>query len=350
MTEQAIADNPAGSAPATEAVVEPKQFHEFTAQERSEYLKTLKTPDPPKTEESAPQQTAEPEKAESAPESAPEPPQEKAKGKPKGTGTPEEKRIPQLLSERNALEKRVAELEKQLKEGAAPTKAEPAPQPKPGLEAPKKPKWEEFQAQGKTYEEYDAAKDEYFEKLAEFKSKMAVEEDRKARAQAEVDRTVAERLASAEKLYPDYREVAAPAMERLGAEAHPLVKEMLSSSEYLAHMLYVMGKDAGELASFLGMAKSNPFAAMRKIAIYEQLIKEELTKPKGEAKAESEAEPPKPESSKPAKKVTSVPPPLEEVGGKVTKAPDPLAEALAAGDVGAYRRELNRQRRMSARG
>src|SRR5579872_4521213 len=257
MTEQAIAHNPAGSAPATEAV-EPKQFHEFSAEERSDYLKTLKPPkeEKPKTEESAPQETAatpEPEKpveSETESESAPEKPQEKAKGKAKGTGTPEEKRIPQLLSERNALEKRIAELEKKLQEGAAPKNAEPAPQPKANtLEAPKKPTWAEFQAQGKTFEEFDAAKDEYFEKLSEYKANKAVEADRQARLQEEANKAVAAKLDAAKQIYPDYEDVAKPFMAQLSGNIHPAVTEAIGRSPYAAHMLYVIGKDPAAAAA-----------------------------------------------------------------------------------------------------
>lgn len=352
MTTQAIAENPSGSAP--ETAVEQVAFQDFTASERAEYLKTLKLPErkkdttQPKTEESAPPEqpekaAAEPEKAETAPESAPDK-ESQEKGKKAFKGTPAEDRVKELLADRNARDKRIQELERLLADKVTPKTPESAPdkpQPK-GLEAPKKPKLEDF----KTYEEYDAAKDAYYEELSEFKAKKAVQEAEQRRAQAEVDRSVAAKLQEAKQLYPDFDDVAVPVVEAFGKGLNPAVVDALGRSQNMAHILYVIGKDAAEVKAFQELAQRDPVGAILKIGIYEQLVKAELDKSRASADKTE-----KPEVQKsPAKQLTSAPPPPPEVGGKSQVAPDALEQALKDGDVEAYRRELNRQLRARGRG
>lgn len=358
MTEQATAVQP-GPAP-EQAVEQTVSFHDFTPAERAEYLKTLKMPErkpeaQPKTEESAPpeqpdQAAAEPEQqAESAPEPAPEKkPQEKGEAH---DGTPAPQRIKQLLAEKRNLEKRVQELESAAKQ---PTKQEPAPaarvQPKPP-EEPKKPDIEDFKLADGNYDwrKFDEAKDAWAIEMSKYQADQAVTRYRQAQLQEEINRNVNAQIAVARKTYEDYDAVAIPFGNELikGTDENrinPGVSHALSDSPHMAAIMYVIGKSPEDAKAFLELAQQNPARAIKKLGIYEHLIDEELKKARAESAPKPEAEVQKP----PAKQVTAVPPPLEDIGGKVQKAADPLEIALKNGDVQAYRRELNRQMRSRA--
>jgi len=105
---------------------------------------------------------------------------------------------------------------------------------------------------------------------------------------------------------------------------------MLNDSEVLPDLLYTLGSDPKELASFLNLAKTAPGKALRYIALTESLIREELESGTKETKP-------------PAKPITSAPKPPAEVGGRASTPGDQLEAAAKANDFRSFKAESNRR-------
>lgn len=145
------------------------------------------TTDTPEEEDSAPSDQSE---AKAETEAASEPAKQK-----QDRETPAEKRIRQLIAKQK-------QLEQQIRQQHAPSPT--------AVNEPKKPKQEDFQS----WDAFEAAKDDYYEKMADFRSHKAIEADRKARAedqqrrefeetQREARESFDKRLADAKKRNPD---------------------------------------------------------------------------------------------------------------------------------------------------
>ena len=181
------------------------------------------------------------------------------------SGKNAESRIKQLVAEKKALEAKLAEgakpEAKETKTEAESSTAKPKESPKPEtkLEAPKKPKLEDF----KTYEEYDLAKDEYFEKLADFKAQKSLQDYRQQQVQEAQSKELATKLAEARTRYPDADQAIAPAAKAIleDAKIPPVIKAMVDDSPVMLDLLYVLGSKADELAAFVTLAQSKPLEA-----------------------------------------------------------------------------------------
>lgn len=279
-----------------------------------EWRKTGRTPEPkvPVVETKAAPSTAEDVSVDApAPESSPasEADSTQDKSKPKRNA---ESRIRELVAETKRLKE---QLEARTQ---TPAESSPAPKPEPvQAEAPQKPKLEDF----KTWEEYDAAKDSYYESMAKYESTQAVQRDREERSQQEQRSRVEAQLAEARKRYADFDEVAEPARKGIfeDPKVHQAIKVMANDSPVMTDLLYAIGGNADDLESFLKIAREKPTEAIRRLVIYEKLTMEALEK--AQAKVTT-----------PEKRETKAPPPPTELAGKGTTPVDEVEEARKAAE------------------
>lgn len=214
-----------------------------------------------------------------------------------------------------------------------PTKVEP---PK-ALEAPKKPKIEDFTGPD-AWEKFEAAKEDYYDKLAEYKAKLAVEQDRQQRQMEAAQREFNKYLAEAVERYPTLKEVLPPFTKELES-AHPYVQAMLNSTDNVADVLMVICGDEAQKAEFLNEAKGNPAKAIKRVAVIEAEVRAELSKAKETPKEAKEPE----KKDKPAEPVTRAPKPISEVGGRGTATEDSGIAAARSGDFRTAKAEWNRE-------
>jgi hypothetical protein len=320
---------------------------------RAEWLKTGAVPeDKPKTEESASskEHSAEGQKPEEKGAPASEAGKEKQETRGRSNA---ETRLNEVLEDLRRAGLSPSELKTFKREQQQRVEPEKAPEhtAKPtetALKPPVKPKAEDFE--GKPWAEYEAAKDKYFEDLADYKVKVAVEEDRAARHQAEQKRDLEAKLTDATKRYGAEAEntITRTAGDVFGdAKVNGTVKQMLNDSPVLVDLLYVLGSKPEDLNDFLGDARSNPGAAIRKLVLVEKLVLEELAKG-GTAAESDESGTQRDETGKFAKatpaekKPTGAPPPPKEVSGRSAAPPDEVEQALATGDARAAIDAMNR--------
>ncbi|MGH9664628.1 MAG: hypothetical protein ACRD9L_09420, partial [Bryobacteraceae bacterium] len=153
------------------------------------------------------------------------------------------------------------EAQKQETEQPKPTEktAQPAVDPK----APVRPKLDDF----KTWDEYEAARDTYFEDLADYKANQAVESDRaKQRAEA-LNREIKAKLHDAKVRYGGEADtaIAATAKAVFGDQnVSPAVKALLNDSPVLVALMYALGSKPEDFQTFLEEARTNPAAAIRR--------------------------------------------------------------------------------------
>jgi hypothetical protein len=336
-------------APSTETPVyqEPqKVLNGMTGAERREWQLTGKLPEPkvlttkedsststkPPKEESAPS-SSDADKAKSAPAPEAGPKQEKTAKR-----TDESKRVQELLNERYELRKEI----EALKQGKTATKAEPPPA-KPaevkGLEAPVKPKQADF----KDWDAYEAARDKYYEDVAEYKATKKIQEAEQDRVNRQNEQRLQAELAEGRKRYQDFDQVVLPAANTIFEDPQiaGIVKHVINASPVLTDLLYAIGGDKANLDDFIQKAKSDPLAAVRMAVITEQLVMQELKKTKDGKVTEPERNEKGQFQASPEKKVTSAPPPPKEVGGKGTAPADPVQGALQRGDYKAYEAAQN---------
>lgn len=206
--------------------------------------------------------------------------------------------------------------------------------------APVKPKQEDFE--GKPWAEYDAARDKYFEELADYKATKAIEGDRQRRAAETQQRDLQEKVTAAEKRYGETAKTTIDSTAKTifnDAALSPLVKGMVNDSPVLVDLLYALGSKGDDLADFVSSAKSNPTSAVRKLVLIEKLVIEELAK--GGMKAETD----RTEDGKfkaPEKKTTTAPPPPTEVSGQRGAPPDEVEAAVKTNDFRTFRTAQNR--------
>jgi hypothetical protein len=242
--------------------------------------------------------------------------------------------------------KREARAEGQPKGEAHAAPPEKTVQPAAKLEAPKKPKQDDF----KTWDEYEASRDKYVDDLAAYTRKSAVE-DFQAQQRLEAEqRDLREKIGDAKKRYGDEAETTIRETAKTvfsDSSVNATVKVMLNESPHLVDLAYVLGSKPDELSAFLKMAAENPGGAIRKLVLMEQLIADELAKGGGSggAKEGATGSAGRDPSGKftPAGKVTSAPPPPKELGGSGTPPPDEVASAVKAGDFASFRAAANRR-------
>lgn len=321
-------------------VAEPSAANDFNVsdqntwspEQREHWNKTGNIPEPPKKEaDSASADAPKEAKSEGKPKSAAEPeaaPKQESKGKQTA-----EERIAELISDRKRLEERLRKLESQpaTKPEAVKEKAEPPKRPNP------------YTFKG-TPEEFEKAMDDYEAAKEESQERRFVE---KQLANARNQQFTA-KVNEARQRYgaEAFDGTVEPTSKAIMEQAAPTVKEYLQQSDLFADLLYVIGGNQKSLDDFLASAKSNPVAAIRKLAFLEIEIGNELSK--GKAKSEEKDEPkPEKKAEAPAKPEPRAPKPPSEVGGRGTAPTDELEEAARSGDFRKFEAEENR--RMQAR-
>lgn len=248
-----------------------------------------------------------------------------------------ESRIKELVSERNEWRDRFTSLENEVKKlreaKPEPVKAESQPAKTEKKARPNFLTWD------KTPEEFQKAEDDWLkehdqELLANARQLIAQE-----REQAELNAEYAE----IKKQYPDFDTVALPFGQKLSAEGNPAVMQAVRQSDVRKHLLWYMSKDAKSADEIVALAKSNPIAAIKKIAWFEDQIRAELANPKEEKERNAEAEPETKKQSVPAPPETKASKPPSEVGGRAAAPPDALESASRRRDFKAFEQEATRR-------
>jgi len=236
---------------------------------------------------------------------------------------------------------------------AAPEKTEQPPAAPPAaLQPPKKPEFKDFNGD---YDAFDAAKDKYFEDLAEYKAKAAVEAERLAQAQREQQKTFRQKLDEAKERYGAEADTAIVKVAQQisgDKQIHPAVKVLLDESPVLADLLYVMGSEPEEFADFMKEARERPGIALRRAVLLEKLVQDELAKNGTAAAPKRDAETGQfVAAEKPAvKKTTAAPAPPSEVSGRGSPPVDEQERASKENDFRSFRAIDNRKALARIRG
>ncbi len=275
------------------------------AKKEEESLPPAKEEKPDDKEESSP--SKEPEKVEIAEKEKVVEPAPAAKPQEKVEIPPHEARIKQLLADNKILKQRLEKLE-QPPEKPAETIENKAPQP------------EDFETQA-----------EYLAKKVEFEVEQAVKKDRETRNAEELRIKIEaknqeiltkwnERVTEAQKKYKDFNDKVFG--ETFNVVEGSVLDRWCLESDLGTDVLYHYATHPDEFARLNQMV---PVAAAREIARLEVGI---LEKPKPAAKL-----------------VSGAPKPVTEVSGRGTATDDPIAEALASGDMEKYIRLSNEKER-----
>ena len=308
----------------------------WTRQQRNEFRNTGKMPESKPKADPAPAGKPSEASAESAADSETAQQQEHtephAASKPKQTA---EERIAQLEATIEKIRKG-AGLERTAKPESSPTETKPQNQPQPPktyqewrTKAFNASKWVEEYVKANpetSYEEANAAMSDFLAEVRDgFRQRNAQEEA--------YNRDLKAKLDEAKGRYENFDEVMWPTLKEINGDTsiHQSVKDMLSESEILPHVLYVIGNKASDKAEFYQMARSSPAKAKRYLASVEQLIYQEL-----------EGQKPLVEAA-PVKPKTSAPKPPAEVGGRANAPGDTLVAAAAANDFRSFKAEINRR-------
>lgn len=323
MANDAVVEKPVESSPAAQAPKETQPagvpVESLNDAQRDKWLRTgempaqeaeKETPKDSKLTEEASSPSPTPEKAEVAEKEKPAESAPEGKAQEKAELPPSEARIKELLAKNKILEQQLADLRR------PPERQEPA----------------------KTEEVEEAPKMEDFEDLASwteakinFEVKQSLAKDRELRASEETKARIDahnkqvvqkwnESVASAKKKYPDFEEKAFAADFNIidGSVLDRWCLESDMGTDVLYH--YATHRD-----EFEALNRMTPVLAAREIAKTEVKL---LEKPK------------------PAPKVVSdAPKPVSEVSGRGTATDDPIAEALASGDIGKYMDLMNKKER-----
>lgn len=332
---------PAASSPAPETTV----FTPDSGEARAEFFKTGKMPETKADPSPAKESSAEGEK----PEGKAAPASEAGVTQEPKHRSNAEIRLDEILDGLRAAGLTPAALKtfakdyqrvgQQQAEAAKPEQkqAEPA-----DSKAPVKPKPEDFE--GKPWTEYEAAKDKYFEDLADYKATKAIEDDRAARQQETVSKELQTKLDDAKSRYGEtaestIRETSSAIFN--DAKIAGVVKALVNDSPVLVDLLYVIGSKAEDMADFVKTAQSNPGAAIRKLVLIEKFVMEELAKG-GKSENETAQRGDDGKFKAPEKKITAAPPPPKEVGATGAPPPDEVEAAIKRGDDRAAIDAMNR--------
>lgn len=242
----------------------------------------------------------------------------KPKEEPEGKVSPGvQKRIDKAIAQQRQAERERDEALQKLQT------AKPAEQPKPAevvdLKAPVKPQLKDFAE----WEQYDEAKDKYYEELADYKAKTVLAADRKERSEAEAKAKAEEQgkvvesewsksEEAAREAHPDYDEKVAEVKAEIQAGKFEgldgNVLGAIVSSDAKAELLYHLVTNLDELKR------------ISKVPLH--MVGYELGKL--EARLQSPVAPEKPTPEKPSKPpVKALPTPPEPVTGKAAASSGP---------------------------
>lgn len=320
--------------------------------ERAEWLKTGKLPEPKPESPADSKRTSE----KSAPASEAGNPQDKSKPRDNAST-----RLNELLEDLKRAGLSPSELKtfkreaQQQQQKAESPKETPEQTAKPAeLKAPVKPNPNDF----KKFDEYEAAKDQYYEDLTDFKAANALESFRREQADTAAQQTLHQKMTEAATRYgaESVEIIKSTASALTGDKQIPgVITQMLNDSPVWTDLLYTLGGTPADLDAFIGQAKSDPRAAIAKIVLMEQLVVQELAK--GSKSGESGAAADRDDTGKfvPAKKTpetrkSDAPPPPREVSGRGAAPPNEAERAVKDGDFSSFKRaedakELARRKR-----
>ena len=133
-----------------------------------------------------------------------------------------------------------------------------------GLKPPTKPKAEDF----KSYEEYEAVRDKYFEDVADYKAAKKFREVQQEQARSAAQNAVKAKMDEAKARYSDdpaaVDTISATARSIVSDNEIPLaVKAIIDQSEVWPDIVYTLGSKPEELQSFIKLAKENPGASAK---------------------------------------------------------------------------------------
>jgi hypothetical protein len=281
--------------------------------------------------------------ARTAPESAPGPKQERAK-QPTAAD-----RLNEVLADLKRAGLSPAELKtyKRQAEAATEAPAKAAPEKTVNPQEPQEPK-EPVQADYDDWEKFDVDHKKYVKEYAQYVAKLAVQEDRQARAAEAQQQTLAQKVTEAKARYGDQTEEtigeATRAILNKETGVPLLLEHFINQSKVLVDVMYVLGSKDGEVAAFIELARSDPGAAIRKFTLMEQLVEQELAKggktaaaDEGTAAAERDASGKFVSQDPPAKKKPAAPPPPEELNTRGSAPPDPVDAAVRNNDFAAFK-------------
>lgn len=355
-------NNAAGSSPAATAV-EIEVPQNPNSPEYAEWRQTGKLPDTPKAPAASaaatPPVKAKSDAATAENEPDPESGQHQEPEKRTPGGKVPYSRFAAIVAEKNQLAERLAALENG---GTAPKTADTKPaDTKPtdakAPEAPKKPVLKDYQ----TYEEYEAAKDEWLEQMADFRADQKLQahirEQQEAQERAEAEKTKREfqeswskRVADAAKRHPDFKDVVAVAAGLIPQGS--LLDQWILHSESGAELVYHLGKNPPEVDRL--SAIRNPVLLARELARMEAKFESGVETPAAEPAAQPQPRAADgtfaPKTPTPEKRVTDAPPPPTEVGGHGTAPPDEVDSAVQNNDFRRYMEAANRRDLASRKG
>lgn len=193
-----------------------------------------------------------------------------------------------------------------------------------------KPKPDDTDSKGNPkYQTYE----DFTEDLADWKADEKINERfaqrDQQRQQSEQSAKLLASIEEGKEIYgEDFGELADATAGAIGQDASVplLVKQRIGRSDILPHLTYVLGEDPKELAKFLALSKSDPFAALDHIALVEHGIREELSKTTAERDADGKFVSKEP----PVKPKTNAPKPPQPVMGSSSGAFDVSDESLSA--------------------
>lgn len=309
--------------------------------ERQEWLKSGTLP-APKADSAPAKETSDAPKGESAPASE--------AGKDQKPRDNAETRLKELLADLKQAGLSPAELKTFKREAQKQTQAESSPAKQPEVKAapvqelkpPVKPKVQDFES----WEAFEEAKDKWAEEMATYTAKKAVQDDRKAQAEAQQTEKLTSELTAARERYKDFDTVVAPLWQQIATdkEIHPVVQEFVGRSTVMVDLMYAIGGDAETMSKFIAAAKTDPFTAMRYAMEAERLVMAELSKTKEGKDTRND----KGQFQASDKKITKAPPPPSEVTGSGTPPADEAEEALKSGDTRRYM-DLENERALKSR-
>lgn len=352
----AVIAEPSAAAQEATPTFNPSDQNTWSSEQREHWNKTGDIPETPEAQDSAPADKKDAKEVKPEPDgkSAAEPGTAKTQEKQRKPGEKlnAEERISQLSGQVKELKTKLEERDR-AREAATqpPAKVETTEKPTQSeLKAPVKPKIDDKNADGtakfKTFEEFDEAKDKYFEDLTDFKTKEALRQADQERAQKASEQVLNQQMTEARKQYADFDEVAGPILKSVfeNKEIHGAVKQAINNSPVLPHLLYGLGGNQKQLDNLVALSKSDPIEAIKRLGAIEDLVIQELAKASGAKDQGGDADAGK---KSPVETKPRAPKPPSEVGGRGTAPEDALVAAARANDFGSFDAEQTRRARAS---
>jgi hypothetical protein len=243
---------------------------------------------------------------------------------------PDTIKIAQLESTKEKIEQRAGLKRKTDTAPVAPQPAQVQRPPQPQYTRPK-PSVEAMNQDGTPkYGSYE----DYVEDLAGWMAEQQiVQRDREYAVQQQAHQLWAKVEQGKEIYGEDFGQIADDAAGVITKDANfpPFVLQRLTRSEFLPHLLYTMAGEPDGLAAFVATAKADPYLALDRITLTENLIREDFSKRSASARdakgqfASTKADPPPPPARRGPESAAE--PPIE-IGNRGSATMDESERAL----------------------